>query len=186
MTFYLYSKNLTQKVQDEIMELMFFSYEEVTIILSSDNYLLVNICDKNDDIEQMVLSYCMEVVTNLVFGFIRSEFICNAQEIIEYLEKKDFSTKNFNDNDYLIDVIFNNILLKEKYKNKLGLIVQNEKPLVLLTKSLIENSINYSQTAIKNYLHRNTLINKMKRFEQLTQFNLRDFKDLYIIYTLLN
>ena len=51
--------------------------------------------------------------------------------------------------------------------------------------AFVENDLNILKTAKVLYLHRNTLINKLDRFYQKTGYDLRRFKDAYIIYSLL-
>lgn len=48
--------------------------------------------------------------------------------------------------------------------------------------SYLQNMYNFSQTAKALYIHRNTLQNRLDRFEKLSECNLKDSEDLFKIY----
>lgn len=50
-------------------------------------------------------------------------------------------------------------------------------------KSYIEMNMNTSRAADELFMHRNTLINKLDRFKLETGYDVREFKDAYVIYT---
>ena len=52
-------------------------------------------------------------------------------------------------------------------------------------KEFIDNDLNVSKASKVMYLHRNTLIYKLDKFYNDTGFDLRKFKDMYILYSLL-
>jgi len=52
-------------------------------------------------------------------------------------------------------------------------------------KTFIETNMNTSKAASILYMHRNTLINKLDRFVNLTGYDVKKFKDAFIIYHLL-
>lgn len=51
--------------------------------------------------------------------------------------------------------------------------------------AFINNDLNILKTANDLYMHRNTLINKLDKFFKLTGYDLRKFKDSYLIYSLI-
>lgn len=52
-------------------------------------------------------------------------------------------------------------------------------------KVYLESNQNTSKASIKLYLHRNTLIQRLDKFYARTGFDCRNFKDAYIIYSLI-
>lgn len=76
---------------------------------------------------------------------------------------------------YKLD-IDRNIILKE-YANDLEMIY--------IIKTFINNDLNILQTSKDLYMHRNTLLNKLDKFYNITGYDLRKFKDAYVIYTLI-
>lgn len=59
----------------------------------------------------------------------------------------------------------------------------NEMQNILLV--FMKNNLNTLQTAKSLYMHRNTLINKLDRFYNVTGYDVRNFLDAYIIYSLI-
>lgn len=51
--------------------------------------------------------------------------------------------------------------------------------------AFLESNMNTSLTSKKLYFHRNTLINKLDKFYEKTGYDLRNFKDAYLIYSLI-
>lgn len=78
--------------------------------------------------------------------------------------------------EFLIDEDFKKIVLKSVYQNK---------ELLHTIKVYLENNQNMSKASEKLYLHRNTLIQRLDKFNLKTGFDCRKFVDAYIIYTIL-
>lgn len=51
--------------------------------------------------------------------------------------------------------------------------------------TFIENDLNVLTSSKKLYMHRNTLMNKLDKFYEKTGYDIRNFKDAYIIYSLI-
>lgn len=51
--------------------------------------------------------------------------------------------------------------------------------------TFISNDLNILKTSADLYMHRNTLINKLDKFYKKTGYDLRRFKDAYIIYSMI-
>jgi DNA-binding PucR family transcriptional regulator len=47
------------------------------------------------------------------------------------------------------------------------------------------NNMNVLKSSKDLYVHRNTLINKLDRFKEKTGYDPKDFKDAYLIYSLI-
>ncbi len=82
------------------------------------------------------------------------------------------------------DLIFE--LVIDGYKDNLYDVVIKTNLFLDTIKSYIELNMNTSRAADELYMHRNTLLNKIDRFKSETGYDVREFKDAYIIYTFLN
>ncbi len=51
--------------------------------------------------------------------------------------------------------------------------------------TFVENDLNILTSSKKLYMHRNTLMNKLDRFCEKTGYDIRKFKDAYVIYSLI-
>ncbi len=98
--------------------------------------------------------------------------------ILKYIDKEELFYENTL-LDYIIGYkqdVNRSIILKE-YSNDLEMIY--------IIKTFINNDLNILQTSKNLYMHRNTLINKLDKFLNITGYDLRKFKDAYVIYTLI-
>ncbi len=68
-------------------------------------------------------------------------------------------------------------ILNEYYQN-------DEMKKTIIT--FLENNQNISLAAKELFLHRNTLTQRLDKFNRITSFDLKQFKDAYLIYTLIN
>lgn len=122
-------------------------------------------------------------------------FIIDAMQMLKivisipgdkYLDKFAEYLNNPNLKSSLYDVhelIFELTLLGEK-KGLAQIITTKQVDETIIT--FIECNMNTSAAAKRMYMHRNTLINKLDKFKEETGYDVRDFKDAYVIYTLFN
>lgn len=61
----------------------------------------------------------------------------------------------------------------------------NDNEMTNIIKVFLESNLNSSVCAKKLYLHRNTLINKIDKFIKVTGYDIKKFKDAYIIYKII-
>lgn len=81
------------------------------------------------------------------------------------------------------DLIYELVLLGDR--EGLAEIVLKNKLFDETIKSYIEMNMNTSRAAEELYMHRNTIINKIDRFKMETGYDVREFKDAYVVYTFL-
>ncbi len=62
----------------------------------------------------------------------------------------------------------------------------NDQEMLNVVKVFLENNSNTSLAATKLYLHRNTLINKIDKFINITGYDIKTFSDAFVVYQLLN
>jgi carbohydrate diacid regulator len=71
--------------------------------------------------------------------------------------------------DYYLRRLFNCDIVNLFNKNNIGEMIE----------SLVENNINISRTANNLFIHRNTLLYRLKKIEEVTGLNPRNLKELY-------
>lgn len=75
--------------------------------------------------------------------------------------------------------------IDENYKKIILGKYYNNKEMLDTIKTFLEFNQNTSITAKKLYLHRNTLMQRIEKFITETGFDVRSFKDAYLIYTII-
>jgi hypothetical protein len=102
--------------------------------------------------ELMQLPYSDEVIVHK--AMLSQHYILQALKALDHKFLKDYVLKGYKDDLEMIQVI----------------------------KAYFESNFNTSMAAKMCYMHRNTLINKIDRFSQDTQFNLRQYEDAFMVY----
>lgn len=152
----------------------------------ASNYLLITY-QLNDElmVEENLKAFCYD--TNLFIkcfiGQTNLESINDEliKTILHYLKKplkaNIYTEKNLLEELITLeDVAFKSLVLKDY-------LYDLEMQSILIT--FFKNNLNILKTAKILYLHRNTLINKLDRFYNITGYDPRLFEDAYIIYTLI-
>jgi hypothetical protein len=57
--------------------------------------------------------------------------------------------------------------------------------MIQTVKTFLEHNQNINQTAKELYIHRNTLLQRLEKFHQVTGFDVKKFQDAFIIYQLI-
>lgn len=104
----------------------------------------------------------IEVIKKYLSGSYKQNIYDDKSLLEEYINVDVFDYKKIILKDYIKDSEIENIIL-----------------------TFLECDMNTLKTSKKLYMHRNTLINKLDKFYEKTGFDLRNFKDAYIIYTLI-
>ncbi|CCV64510.1 transcriptional regulator, similar to LrpR [Alteracholeplasma palmae J233] len=143
--------------------------------------------DYDSLIKEIVFSMLNDLYGDVIVY--ESAYYKNKQEIfivIEYIKKEII---HYDQKYYYIN---NQIILKENIKNinkALKKIILAEyyydKETLILIKTYIEENQNALEAAKLLFLHRNTLNQRIDKFYLKTGFNIRIFKDAFLIYTLL-
>lgn len=151
---------------------------------------------KKDDLTIIYTSYEDEESINDALEAFISDSMSNIKI---YYSKKFNNIDSLNKNlDFITNKFMNSDLKKSLYNEvelALELIANNDiKDLDILLngndknytiKLFIENDLNTSKAAVQGFMHRNTLINQINRFYNDTGYDVRRFKDAYVVYTLL-
>ena len=98
------------------------------------------------------------------------------------LENKPFSYDNIYFN--YIDLVYEEIRkpLSEEIKKRILKSYYNDQEMYKILETFFNNNSNTSTAAKELYLHRNTLIQKIDKFHEVTGYNPKNFKDAVIIY----
>ncbi len=155
----------------------------------------------------------MDIFENYIIAYYENTDEVNLFDLFNmintelYLDVRGFMSKEFDlvDNDYLmwtIDsflqyrdskyLITEKDLLLEKMgydnpmiKKNILKSYYNDHNCMNMLKVFFECNLNTSKAADLLYMHRNTLINKLDRFIETTGYDIRNFQDAAIIYTLI-
>lgn len=145
-----------------------------------------------DYAEEEILEVTESLVQDLYFNFnifesIKYIDLCEAEKKYTLFKKiiSKHPIKNLYNNsktilfDYRnnIDDNMKQFILNEYYQN-------DEMKKTIIT--FLENNQNISLAAKELFLHRNTLTQRLDKFYRITSFDLKQFKDAYLIYTLIN
>lgn len=110
----------------------------------------------------------------------------NEVELNNYLDMVDNVTFANINKDYFEerDLVIHHLGDKELIKKMiLGVFYQDE--MLDVVKEFLDCNMNISLASRNLYMHRNTVINKIDRFIEKTGYNIKEFKDAFVIYHLL-
>lgn len=99
------------------------------------------------------------------------------------LDCTDFQYGLFDESKLCLEAINTNN--KQELKSLVLGIYSNDSQVLEMIRVFLECNMNTSLAAKKLYMHRNTLINRLDKFKLVTGYDLKDFKDAYLIYSLL-
>jgi|SRR5690625_1758040 len=112
----------------------------------------------------------------------------NEDEIKQSINILKLIFNDFSINEYYIN---NKILLKyikETNENINKLVLNkyyNDKEMYLTIKTFLEHDQNVTKASEYLYIHRNTLNQRLNKFEEATNFNVKKFIDGYLIYKII-
>lgn len=157
---------LGQAIKYEEDELFITIYHDSVDVLDANNSLL----SLADDLMFNLFAY------NSSFNDIETEL----KIVKELFLDNDLSSKIYD---------FKSLLLaKAVIKNKteiLEFILNNTNIDESFIKGFVKSNLNVSNASKELYIHRNTMIYKLDKFKEMTGFDLKNFLDAYIIYSLI-
>lgn len=138
----------------------------------------------NDGIESLIVesNYTLKAyISDIIFD--ETIFEKNYNILSEYFFNIDLDKDLYVEKDLLQELVLkgykeslNKVVFKSLYKD-------NE--MLNTIKVYLENDMNVIKAANKLYMHRNTLNNKIEKFNKVTGYDIKSFKDSFIIYHLL-
>lgn len=154
-----------------------------SIKIEEDNTFLVIYHDEANvlDTNNSLLSLADDLMFNL---YAYNSWFYNTDRELKIVKSL------FNDSDLSNGIYdFKKLLLsKNNIKNKkeiLEFILDNTGIDNTFIKGFVKNNLNVSSASKELYIHRNTMIYKLDKFKELTGFDLKNFIDAYIIYSLI-
>lgn len=175
------------------------SSEELSNLKKFFNSLFVHF-----SISELDKAYCIDYTDDIdkdvLYEALNSYLLDATSKIICYIGQSEISQK-----DVDIKIIlkyFNNSLKNQIYDVKsiafemidnkdddlARLVLKkyiNDYDTLELLKVFFMNNMNVLKSAKLLYIHRNTLINKLARFKEDTSFDPKEFRDAYIVYSLI-
>ena len=133
-----------------------------------------------------------EIIESLNEDFYITSLLFESGELYSNLIKKeeyvDFITSNkdllletnklyLNESKLIEHKIYNEIIVKNILKN-----YYNDFEMKSIIRTYLESNMNISKASSILYMHRNTLMYKIDNFIKVTGFDVKKFKDAYIIY----
>ena len=180
--FYIVKLNKFSKEEyNNIVEAFKGFYIKINFEVINNNYIKIITYDKNDffKIEDLINELDFDV------EYIFQSLILNNDLDIKF----DYYFKllnNTNYNKFFIresDIILKNINISNNLKN---IYLKNiDKDLLKSILTFINSDLSVNKASKLLFVHRNTLNNKINKFKNLTGFDVRNFNDAYIVYTLL-
>lgn len=146
-----------------------------------DDYLIINHNYENNlDIENMLNSITLELMTNM------KAYLSTTNKMD--LEKKLAINLMGKINSGIYDLKSALLEIKDnKYKEEaLDLILKSTGITVDFILEFLKYDLNVSKASKNMYVHRNTMIYKLDKLKAESGFDLRSFKDAYILYNLIN
>lgn len=153
----------------------------IEIIENRDSFVIFHSYSNLEDIKCLLLSFCNELMINICAYL---SFYDNDKAQLEInLIKKVFPILPIGIHSFKETLLLT--LNKINGKEALDLILQSSAIDKEFIKGFAENDLNVSKASKNLYIHRNTINYKLDKAKELTGFDLRCFKDIYILYSLI-
>lgn len=147
--------------------------EETDYIIYKHNY------ENIKDIEAIILSLSNEMINVFCYTTIVKDALDELNLV------KDFF-KKYNNGFYTLKELLINEIDNINKKEAFDLIVKGSRINSDFINEYLNYDLNISKASKKMFIHRNTLIYNLDKLKETSGFDLRCFKDAYIIYSLIN
>lgn len=189
LKFLIIEAKSNEKLDETILVSLFSEFIHITEIKKRDDSLTFFFMgDVDEYFEDVILNVMTDTLTDLRM-YVSHTYV-NEQErleahqfILSILKKIPFGTYYYLDNVRILtylghhaDESFKRFILRKFYDD----------PTMLETLlTYFESNLNMIHAAKKLYIHRNTLIQRLDKFTQMTGFDPRKFMDAHLIYNLI-
>ena len=180
--FILISKNnLDIKPLKDFLNSLFKNYE---LKESENHFIIIHSTSDKTLLKEAFNSYICDVCesSKVYFGFTNSlderDFEINT--IIKYFNLELVNTI-YNLNELLLEINVVNedikrVVFKKYYQNY---------TIYNTLKVFFINNMNTLKSSKELFMHRNTLINQIEKFKEVTNFDPKEFQDAYVLYSLI-
>lgn len=181
-------------LQSELFNIFKDSFSnKVYITKRQDIYIILTEFNENIEFESILKLIESDFLIK-VFGY-ESEYIEVNRKLPKHFQIDFNCFKQFqklNDlcvtkSKLIINYIFNNIDddIKLKIKEYVLKDYINDYEMITVVKMYFETNFNTTLAAKRCYMHRNTFLNKIDKFIDITNFNLRNYQEAFIVYVAL-
>ncbi|MDF2699982.1 MAG: hypothetical protein K0Q49_1538 [Haloplasmataceae bacterium] len=183
--------NLTDvELQLELSNLLKASFEEAYVLMKNNLFIILSNKDLEIDFESILKSIESDFLIKLI-GY-ESDFYEVTDSLPNYFQIDYYSLVNYNNTNNLllskVNLLINNILLniddtnKQIIKSYILKEFVSDQEMISVIKMYFETNFNTTLAAKNCYMHRNTFLNKLDKFMQNTNYNLRNYADAFIVY----
>ncbi len=159
-----------------LKELIGFSIE----VIEKPDYIIYKHNYENiKDIESIILSLSNEMINVFCYTTINNDPEDELKLVEKYFDK-------YNNGFYTIKELLINEIGNINKKEFFDLIVKGTRISPDFINEYIKYDLNVSKAAKGMFIHRNTMIYNLDKLKELSGFDLRCFKDAYILYSLIN
>ena len=176
------SKDLDIEFFNEFLKGFLNQYE---LIEESVYYLIKHNYDNDKLLIEGFNSFLFDVEINLKLYFGSYDNDVSLKDDLKVITKyfNDSLTNIFYDKKSLLNEMITHNL--DDYKSLVLKEYSNDYDMQHTLEVFFLNNMNVLKSSKELYVHRNTLINKLDRFKEKTGFDPKDFKDAYLIYSLI-
>jgi len=151
-----------------------------------ENYYIIEYVSANIsglELNDIIINYANEQLVD-ISAFISDAYAPLVSEVVSLLALTNHRDTVIYDRKTLFSDVLN-VSNKPLIKRLVFKSYEKDFGMLNLLKVFIESDQNISLTAKLTFYHRNTIMQKLDRFAEITGFNVRKFKDAYLIYNLL-
>ena len=174
------NRNITEDILSFIIG--FIGGKNIRLIETSEYLTLFHNYENNDDLNYFLKALAIEYMISLK-AYISGD-LKNTTNNLEIKMVKDLLINAPNDVYRLKNLMLSTKFI-EKREDKLKLILSSTGITPEIIKCLAEHNFNISESSNILYLHRNTLNYRIDKLLALTGFDLKLFKDQYLLYNLI-
>lgn len=176
---YIYQKNIS-----EDLEQAFDNLYNQSIVRYNNNVMIIDIYKQNNskiDYSMLLSSIISDFNIDTKLIYLNTKVLKFLPE--EYILKNISSLKNkaYDITKFLLYLIYNDINKNELKNNLLELLGQEDIDIAL---AIARNNMNFSVSAKKLYLHRNTLNYRIEKIYEKTNIDIKTFEGLSVFVSL--
>ena len=162
----LVGASLVEDIYGNVISYIFDSeyavdFEEIILNINADFYLSAKLFESKDLIDDDDLNHYLEMVKKIKVSSIEEDYFTDDELVIKSLG--DFT-------------LIKKVILKKYY---------NDSEMIEVIKAYLDCNMNVSQAANRIFMHRNTVMNKIEKFIDVTGYDIKKFKKAFIIYHLI-
>ena len=162
----LVGANLEERVNENVISYIFddglnINFEEIILGINADFYLSLKLYESQ--------------------SFSDFKFIYQYLDMVESLKVNTISEDYFTDDELVIKNLGNIDLIKARILQKFV----NDYSMLEVIKAYLDSNMNTTQAANNLFMHRNTVMNKIEKFIEVTGYDIRKFKKAFVIYHLI-